>query len=159
MHPQNQPPPLKIAFTRLDPQRQRLAIVRADGSSESRDLETRSLLLHDLIHYAVESEAGVRTGFYGALAAGASLSDPGMLGGERLVVEQVVGAFTGAQKEAPPLPPKAFVARLSAFIIATGGVPPAWLDANYVSAVRDRLRRLEGQWRATAFGESMCLEF
>jgi hypothetical protein len=44
MHPQNQPPPLKIAFTQLDPKRHRVAIVRADGSSESRELEMRSFL-------------------------------------------------------------------------------------------------------------------
>jgi hypothetical protein len=159
MHPQNHVPSLKIAFTRLDPQRHRVSIVRPDGSAESRDLETRSFLLHDLIHYAVESEAGVRTGFYGALAAGAGFAPAEGLDGERLVIEQIVGAFTGAQKETPPPAPESFVASVSAFIAAAGGSPPSWLTTNYVAAVRRRLREVEGQWRATPFGDTMRLEF
>ena len=39
-------------------------------------LETRSLLLHDLCHYAIEAELGTHEGFYGRVAAGA---DPGAL--------------------------------------------------------------------------------
>lgn len=159
MHPQNQPPPLKIAFTRLDSKRHRVAIIRADGSAEHRDLETRSFLQHDLIHFAVEKEAGVRTGFFGGLAAGASVTEAVPLEGERLVIEQVVGAFTGTHKQPSAQEPKAFADALSAFIVTVGGVPPAWLSEAYVIAVRERLRRLEGQWRATAFGEDMNLEF
>lgn len=159
MHPQNQPGPLKITFTRLDPKRHRMTIVRADGSTDSRELETRSFLQHDLIHFAVEIEAGLRGGFFGGLAAGARLGDPGVLDAERLAIEQVVGAFTGAQKEANPPAPEVFAAAVNAFIATTGGVPPAWLNAAYVTAVRERLRGLEGRWRATTFGEPMLLEF
>lgn len=159
MHPQNHVPPLKIAFTRLDPQRHRVSIVRPDGSAESRDLETRSFLLHDLIHYAVESEAGVRTGFYGTLAAGAGFAASEPLDGDRLVIEQIVGAFTGALKETPPPAPESLVAAVSAFIAATGGRAPTWLTTDYVVAVRRRLREVEGTWRATPFGETMQLEF
>lgn len=37
--------------------------------------ETRSYLVHDLLHYAVESEAGLSGGFWGNLARGKTLAD------------------------------------------------------------------------------------
>jgi len=59
-----------IRFTRLTNERHRLEFVRDDGTSEARELETRSALLHDLVHYAVETEAGLMASFYGQLAGG-----------------------------------------------------------------------------------------
>ena len=32
-------------------------------------------LVHDLLHYAAEQEAGVQTGFWGTLASGRTLAD------------------------------------------------------------------------------------
>lgn len=52
---------MRIAFTKLTQDRHRLEIRREDGSTESVELETRSYLLHDLGHYAVEAEAGSTT--------------------------------------------------------------------------------------------------
>jgi len=59
-----------IRLTRLTNERHRLEFVRDDGTSEARELETRSALLHDLVHYAVETEAGLEASFYGQLAGG-----------------------------------------------------------------------------------------
>src|SRR5690606_17606265 len=59
-----------IRFTRLTNERHRFEIVRDDGTREAHDLETRSTLAHDLTHYAVEIEVGLRGAFYGRLASG-----------------------------------------------------------------------------------------
>ena len=59
-----------IHLTRLTNERHRLEFVRDDGTRETHELETRSSLLHDLVHYAVETEAGLNASFYGRLASG-----------------------------------------------------------------------------------------
>ncbi|ANP47475.1 hypothetical protein [Candidatus Viadribacter manganicus] len=61
-----------VRFTRLNPTHQRLDVERDDGSREGRELETHSTLVHDLVHFALESGGGLSQGFFGALARGAS---------------------------------------------------------------------------------------
>ena len=61
-----------IRFTRLANDRHRFELVRDDGTSEAHELETRGTLLHDLVHYAVETEAKLTASFFGLLAGGAS---------------------------------------------------------------------------------------
>ena len=36
---------------------------------------------------------------------------------------------------------------------------PPWLDVAFAERVAERLRRLQGQWKATAFGGAMELVF
>src|SRR3954454_19930968 len=50
---------MRIVFRKLSDERHTLEIVREDGRREEVDCETRSLLVHDLLHLAVESEAKV----------------------------------------------------------------------------------------------------
>ena len=64
-----------IRLTRLTNERHRFEIVRDDGTRESHELETRSTMLHDLAHYAVETEAGLGDSFYGRLAQGVAYED------------------------------------------------------------------------------------
>ncbi|RYD92308.1 MAG: hypothetical protein EOP61_25810, partial [Sphingomonadales bacterium] len=67
---------LKLRFTRLNEARHRFEAVRPDGVSEALEFETRSYLLHDFVHFAVEMEAGLQSGFYGQLARGGVYDDP-----------------------------------------------------------------------------------
>ena len=74
---------------------------RADGTGEAIEMETRSLLLHDLTHYAVESEARLKGSFYGILAKiggyqELSVNGGAALGGEVAITERIVGALQGA---------------------------------------------------------------
>src|SRR5262245_11354117 len=96
---------VRVILTKLSSTRHRFELVRDGGTREGAELETRSLLLHDFIHYAVEASAGISYGFYGRLAAGASLaslSHPAADGGghpappdtELLQIEGIVGALT-----------------------------------------------------------------
>lgn len=92
-------PCLRIRLTRLSPTHHAFGYSRADGSAEDLSLETKSFLLHDLLHFAVEREAGLQRSFYGTLARGAnygSLNSPDMIWqGEAATTERVGGGLTG----------------------------------------------------------------
>src|SRR5215471_7120274 len=90
-----------VRLTRLTNERHRLELVRDDGTREARELETRSALLHDLVHYAVETEAGLRGSFYGQLAGGKTydaLTEQPSNDPEAMQTEAVVGRIQGIAK-------------------------------------------------------------
>lgn len=147
---------LIVRFTRLNPTHHRFEAIREDGTCDRREFETRSLLLHDLVHFAVESEAKVRGGFYGTLADGANYDAP-RPGGEAALIENVVGPIQGAIKG--EIEPEAFASRLRMVLQSLDFTPPDWLTADFVRRVLERLRQLQGQWRATPFGETLELKF
>lgn len=159
---------VRVILTKLSSARHRFELERDGSARESAELETRSLLLHDFIHYAVEVAAGVSHGFYGRLAAGASLealshpaadscgrpapADPALL-----QIEGVVGALTRFGKGQLDVEQM-----LDAYaLIEQSGLRerPAWLDARFLQRVREELRRLTGHWKALRYGESMELHW
>jgi hypothetical protein len=152
-----------IRFTRLTNDRHRFEIVRDDGSCEGPDLETRSTMLHDFVHFAVETEAGLHNSFYGRLAQGQAYDDlagnPGRP--EAMQTEAVVGQIQGSLKDgaAPETDPAQLAREIAAGFQSVGAQPPAWVTPEFIVGVRERLRRLQGQWRATPFHEPMEIEF
>lgn len=64
---------VQCAFSIVDPRTHRLHVERPPHPPVDVTLETRSLLLHDFSHFAVECEMETAAGFYGRLAAGWSL--------------------------------------------------------------------------------------
>lgn len=144
---------MQIELSRISNHLHRFAITRADGSQEAATLETRSLLVHDLTHFAVETVARTQGGFYGLLAAGMPLArlndrdnpppDPTLM-----AVEQVVGPMQiVAQGRGDP-----------ALLVAMGlTLNQAAIDAAFVEAVQAQMRRLLGQWKGTPFHGSMRL--
>ena len=157
---------LKLHLTKLSNSHHRFACLRRDGTGEAVELETRNFLLHDLIHFAVESEAGLKNSFYGLLARGetyAALSaaditsgaHPG--GAEILLAERIVGAFTPLAEAVAT--PEQTVAGAQNLLAANGEPLPQWLDVAFAERVAERLRRLQGQWKATVFGGAMELIF
>jgi hypothetical protein len=153
-----------IRFTRLTNDRHRLEIVRANGTSEAHELETRSALLHDLVHYAVEAEAGLEASFYGRLASGtayeALLMEPST-DSEAMQTEAVVGRIQGIAKNDTwsGVDPARFAESIAAGFRSVGQEPPTWLTSDLIVRVRERLRRVQGQWRATPFHQTLALEF
>ncbi len=145
-----------VRFTRLSPTHHRFEAIRADGSREVRELESRSLLLHDFVHLALESEGGLSAGFYGTLARGGAYDAP-RPDSEAMAIEAVVGPLQGALKG--EVDPDAFVARLRAVKVSIGEAAPAWLTPELIARTMERLRQLQGQWRATPFGETMEVRF
>jgi hypothetical protein len=153
---------VQIVFRKRTDERHVLEIVRDDGRREQVECETRSFLQHDLLHYATESEAQVEHGFWGRLAAGATLAElndkerQGSLYDhpDMLVVEQIVGALTGAIRGRSPDDVVAGLRRLG----EAQSIPmPAWLAPALVERVQARMRALLGQWKATRFGAEMAL--
>ncbi len=154
---------LTLRFTRVSPDRHRFEYRRADGSGEAIEMETRSFLTHDLVHYAVESEAGLKGSFYGILARiggyeELSVAGGAALGGEIAITERIVGMLQGAQGEAD-LDEAAFQAQATEYLELFDERAPRWFTPAFVAAVRERLRQLTGRWKATSFGETMELEF
>ena len=153
-----------IRLTRLTNERHRLELVRDDGTREAHEMETRSALLHDLVHYAVETEAGLDASFYGQLASGKTYealmteqpADP-----EGMQTEGVVVRIQGIAKNDTwsGVDPESFAESIAAGFRSLGDDPPAWLTGDLIVRVRERLRRVQGQWRATPFHQTLVLEF
>lgn len=129
---------MRIRLTRLTSDRHRLEVERGDGVWDGVELETRSLLLHDLVHLAIERELGTADGFWGRIAAGAPLV--GLREPELLEIERLVGPMQAVWNE-----------RLDASEYAR----MMQVTPGFVDGVRSRLRGLTGQWRATGYGETM----
>jgi hypothetical protein len=153
-----------VRLTRLTNERHRLELVRDDGTREAHELETRSTLLHDLVHYAVETEAGLNASFYGRLASGtayAALVTEPSPDAEALQTELVVVRVQGIAKSDSwtDVDPASLAESINAGFRSLGNRPPAWLTGDLIVRVRERLRRVQGQWRATPFHQTLVLEF
>lgn len=153
-----------IRFTRLTNERHRLEFVRDDGTCEARELETRSTLLHDFVHYAVETEADLKASFYGRLARGETyeaLTAVPPADAEAMQTELVVVRIQGIAKNDAwsRIDPESFAESIAAGSRSLGYQPPAWLSGDLVVRVRERLRRVLGEWRALPFHQTLVLEF
>lgn len=137
---------MEIRLTRLTDARHRLEVLRPDGTRDAVELETRSLLLHDLVHLAVESELGTDRGFWGLVAAGAPLSEVRDTApdGELMRIEQRVGPMQAVWKG---------TLDAGRYAAMTG------VDLGFVGRVQERLRRLTGHWRATGFRATMTVSW
>jgi hypothetical protein len=155
---------MRIILGKISDDRHSLTIVRDDGRREQVECETRSYLMHDLLHFAVESEGRLREGFWGTLAAGRSLAEmnerenggPMAATPELMAIEQTVGALSGLTKGRSAAE---LVAGMRRFAESLGGELPAWLTESFVEAVQERMRSLTGRWRATPFRGEMDLEW
>ena len=144
---------LRVEIVKLSDERHRLGLCRSDGSVEAVELETRSLLLHDFAHWAVEAEVPIEDGFFGLVARGVSLgelAERGMadpLSPGLALAERLVGPFQALWN-----------GRLEAAVYLTHarGVGPH-LDEAWIARVSERLRRLTGAWRAVPFAGALEL--
>jgi hypothetical protein len=161
---------MKIRLTKLSDVQHRLTVIRDDGSVESSDLVSRSFLLHDFIHYAVETTAGLRQSFWGLLASGKTLPElgaamerpvegypPELMLSEPATTEAIVGCFTGlAHDRATPAEAVDAARRLFG---AQERPLPAWLTEAFATIVKETLRRLKGEWKSVPYGATMELSF
>lgn len=152
---------LLITLTRISPTEHTFAYTRPDGTGETLTLNTREFLFHDLLHFAVETEAHLAHSFYGNLAASSSYKTLAAMndtaGGEIGITERVVGALTGALKN--DVDSTAFLSLLENAFHASNERLPDWLTADFISRIKERMRRLQGEWNGTPFGQSMNLRF
>lgn len=157
---------MKITFQKISNDQHRLTIERADGSSETSVLETKSLLLHDFIHLAIELEAGLKESFWGLVAAGHSflaLAGKDEMQGEEIdrsevaITEIVVGAFTGMLQRS--VPAEFVIDGIRNVCEATNRPYPSYLSNGFIDAAFERLRHIRGAWNATAFGNVYTVEW
>lgn len=127
---------------------------------ESRELESKSFLAHDFLHYCVEMEAQTLDGFYGVLLRGKTYDDllhlDAEAAGKMKVIEQIVGALTGITKGvdvsgAPQYLKQAWELE--------GIESPAYFNERFIKRVAERYKKLIGEWKSTPYGETMTLKF
>jgi hypothetical protein len=154
---------MRILLTKISDRRHALEVVRGDDSRERVELVTREFLFHDLLHYAVESALGTQGGFWGALANGKTLADLNDRSGVAMkdysgtmyAIEQAVGMMTGAIKSGGPA--ERVLATFRGYFEALGQTTPEWCTAGFIADVCERMRRIQGHWKATPYRQTMEL--
>ncbi len=138
---------MRIAFTKISDERHAVTVTRADGTSESVEVETRDFLRHDLAHFAIELELPIRKGYWGCVASGASLTGEGVAGSDARLAESLAGPIqTLFRIEAGP----------GDYAELLGRFWPT--DSEDLAArVHERIRQLRGHWKATPYGGEMEL--
>ena len=145
---------MQVSFTKLSAQEHRFVVIRDDGAREALVLESRSYLIHDWVHFAVEAELPIADGFYGQLAGGKPLarfndrSQPLAGQGGLALAEALVGPMQSLYHGR--LTPEAYLD------LARPRLPER-VNAGFVERVRERLRRVGGLWRTTRYGRDMVL--
>lgn len=155
---------LDIRLTKVSPTHHRFECVHGDGIRDIAELETKSFLFHDLLHFAYESEARLQHSFYGLLASGVSyealsgkMESATDFGAEILHTERVVGPLTSVVKGAAT--PKECMEGIRRLYAGYQEPVPRWLSEEFILKVQERMRRLVGQWEGTEFGKTMKLRF
>jgi len=148
---------VRLRFTKLDDARHALEVEVA-GHTQRAELETRSTLVHDLTHLALESSAAIDDGFFVALARGASLAELAATAMQaesaaRMQVERTVAVLQVLARVDHD--PAELHGRITSSLALQEQLPPPWFTVEMVASARQRLRALVGRWRATPCGASM----
>ena len=156
---------MRIRLHKTNRERHVLEVVRDDGTSSSVELETRSLLRHDLMHWAFERRAALASSVFGRLAMGADPAarelaparpvpepDPAELAATEVLVGMLQGASRGN------VDPAAFVALAADYLPQLGHALPPCVTPELVRAVLADHAKLVGQWEALRPGGVLQLE-
>ena len=145
-----------------------LRCIRDDGSStwqRNENQHARFFPLHDLVHYAVESELGFSQGFFGLIAAGWKIDETtgksarGALPNEALEVEHFVSSFMAEWNSETEWSAADFNDQAQAFAATRKLPPPRSLSEEELARVRNRFKELSARWRDLPKGETLSLEF
>ncbi|MEM9187574.1 MAG: hypothetical protein AAGF12_00260 [Myxococcota bacterium] len=153
---------MEIRFHKLTDAHHRLEIERSDGTKDEVECETRSYLLHDLTHFAVESAAELDHGFWALLARGVSLAALAHDAKEAtawprlMAIEKIVASLQGPLSHQEP---RALHAHFTDLADAQNTALPEWFTEDMLSRAQDIRRRLVGHWRATAYGKTMQISW
>ncbi|MGH7680054.1 MAG: hypothetical protein ACRENU_16415 [Gemmatimonadaceae bacterium] len=160
--------PLKVMITKRADGSGLLKCIRADGTETWQKQTTRHashFALHDLTHFAVESELGVRDAFYGLIADGWSIEDTtgkgerGALPPEALFVENLVGTFDMERASGSRWTAEEFNDATTRHAAAGGRPVPRKLTDGEIARIRKRRAELFAQWHALPNGQVLTLSF
>lgn len=141
-----------------------LSCTRSDGTSAWRRIP-RGLALHDLAHFAVETELALAHGFFGLVASGWSFEElvaaheRARLPEQAIWVELLVSRFSLEALDDTPSDARAFHSELVRCAAPLELVVPRELTEDELSRVRAALRALAARWQALAPGETLELRF
>lgn len=142
--------------------RAELACRRADGSHTSARLGP-GLPFHDLAHFVVERQCGLRRGFFGNIAAGYALDELAdkavirALGAESWTAEVLARALGSLATGA--CTPEGFCGLVEAELDTLRLPRPEILSASLAASMQTELQALVGRYNALPCGESLRLEF
>ena len=157
-----------IEFTKRADGRTVLRCVRADGSvtwQRNDDQHARFFPLHDLTHYAVETELGLSQGFFGLIAEGWDIEETtgktarGPLPNEALEVEYIVSAFSAERAGGVDATAVEFNELAATFSRAKGMPTARPLSDEDLTRVRSRFDELAAKWRSLPTGATLELVF
>lgn len=159
---------LRIQITKRPDGGAVLKCIRADGSEtwqKQQGHQAAFFPLHDLTHFAVEAELGIRNAFYGLIASGWSIEDTGARGvaarlpADAIFVENVVGTLDSERASGSRWTADEFNENTERFA-ANGGRPaPRKLTDDELALVRKRRAELFTRWHELPAGETLELTF
>ena len=144
-----------------------LRLTRSDGTSDWQKQQGPNAAffpLHDLTHYAVETELGIGDAFYGLVAAGWTIAEtgegkrPGMPA-NALFVENVVGTLDTERASGSRWTAAEFNENTARFATQGGRPVPRLLTDDELARIRKRRAELFEAWRSLASGASLELQF
>lgn len=145
-----------------------LRCLRDDGSTtwqRNENQHARFFPVHDLLHYAIESELGFTQGFFGLIAAGWKIDETtgksprGALPEETLEAEHFVSELTAEWNSDTELSAADFNEQTAAFAKARHLPLPRKVTNEQLARVRRRFKELCARWRDLPDGETLRLEF
>ena len=160
--------PLAIRLRRRTDGAVLFELERADGTRtwQKRTGATADFFaVHDLTHYAVETELGFGRGFYGLVAEGWDLADfgtpwpRGPLPPEALPAEVIVGCFDTARAARSPLTADDCNASVASYFRNAGLPIPPPVTMEALDRIRERLSELVWRWHAVPPDGMLQLEF
>jgi hypothetical protein len=145
-----------------------LRCVREDGTETWQKLPAklaRFFPLHDLTHFAVESELRIHQGFYGLIADGWSIEDTegkgprGPVPPDALYVESVVGTLDSERASGTRWSASEFNEATTRYATNSGRLAPGTLTDDDLARIRKRRSELFALWEALPVGEMLILTF
>jgi hypothetical protein len=161
-------PALRVQITKRTDGGAVLKCIRADGSEtwqKQQGHQAAFFPLHDLTHFAVESELGIRDAFYGLIADGWSIDDTGARGvaaklpPDAIFVENVVGTLDSERASGSRWTAAEFNENTERFALNGGRPVPRKLTDDELARVRKRRAELFSQWSELQPGQTLELTF
>jgi hypothetical protein len=150
---------VQITFNKTGERRDWIYVERGDGT-QTRWRWPAGGPPHDLIHYVVETELGLRAAFWGLVDEGL-MGKTGLAGHDATQLVQaecIVGAVTQAVALTPEVSDAECLARMREFCLKAEVEPPT-LDEPTIARLRGAVSEAIERWRALAPRESLVLEY
>jgi len=159
---------MKVQITRKTDGSSVLKCVRRDGTEtwQKNTGKTASFFpLHDLTHFAVETELGIRDAFFGVVADGWSIDETGQRGvatrlpPAALFVETVVGTLDSERAGGVRWTAEEFNENIARHLAKGGTTPSRILTDADLARVRKRRAELFAAWHELPDGGTLELTF